>query len=237
LNRITRNTKGILNGNLVLNVGQLLVVVGGLMIGLGRLRWRDLGLVRQTILPGILFAVCVWGIANLFSLGVAIIEGDAVAVDRRWIEAPHKSAGLVLAAVATAACEEAVFRGFILIQLALRLTRSSSPRIGIALITAVLASSLVFAAGHIPYLLRVGAPSERHIVHLALWFGYGLLFAAVYLRSRNLLHCIAVHAILLAPDLVGTADGAKSVSLLVVACWLVLSLVRQNLHLAARTGS
>jgi membrane protease YdiL (CAAX protease family) len=230
VNRLAHSTGGVLTGNLVINICEFLIVVGGIVLGLGRLNWQDLGLGRRTIIQGLLFGMCVWVTSNVLLLGVASIEREAVGFDLQWIEATGKTIGIALAAVGTATCEEAVFRGFLLTQLALRFKRSSPARFKIALVATLTASSVVFAAGHVPYLLHEQTPLEQYPANLMVWFGYGLLFGAVYLRSRNLLFSIAVHALILAPGLVETSYGDKTVLLFTVACWLLYPVLRQVLH-------
>ena len=122
--------------------------------------------------------------------------------------------------------EEVIMRGIVLNLFA---DRFSNTRRGV--LAAIILSSVIFGAAHIPNVLS-GVPLSSALIQALQATLLGVLFAAIYLRSGNLWICIIIHALvdfggLMASGIFGNGDmtdmiGSLSVLNLVVTVPLFL---------------
>lgn len=175
----------------------LLVAVGGVLFGIGRLRPSDLGLGREKIVQAIVVIGAIW-ISNQLLGGITeLATTPALRFDRAW----STGAGRVLLWTlvmffATALYEEIGFRGFLYPQLFLKLPGSPRARFW----TALLVSQLIFAAMHIPAHLIIRHMSGGALLSvLARQLIAGILLLLIYLRTRNLGIAIGLHGLANAP--------------------------------------
>jgi membrane protease YdiL (CAAX protease family) len=97
--------------------------------------------------------------------------------------------------MALAPAEETFFRGFLLPQLRIKFAHLNTPAA-----VAIVASQLLFALYHLPNLVmgnsgHVGTAPTEIAVQLGLDFLIGVVYAALYLLTRNLFLVIGIHAL------------------------------------------
>ncbi len=178
----------------------LLIVVGGLIMLWGGLRLRDLGLdwTATRIVQALIVSASFW-IALQLLLGAVVIVKDG-AVMANPVLTRGGGAGLLAGLVVeqwlgNALYEEVVFRGFLLVQIAMLLGRGRSASGRRNLLIAVITSQLVFALMHLPHRVLGGITGTGLLVNLALLFVGGLVYSALYLRTKNLLLVIGLHGL------------------------------------------
>jgi len=173
-----------------------LIVIGGVIMWLGRLRPRQLGLEARGARGWLLALVATWCGFQLVLLAASVLGGAP-----RWH--PHLPTRfdlqlLVFQVLVTGVVEEVFYRGFLLPQLYRRLVQVQTP--GRALATAIALLSVVFALLHLP--VRLAEPGmDAAALARTLWAlaWMSALFAWIYVRSGNLLVAAAVHAVRNAP--------------------------------------
>ncbi len=218
----------------LINVLDLLVIVGIVVFRVGRLRPCD---VRWNV-PAV-------GRATWVTLGfwVAMQPGLALYMwhqgqELQWNDAwnrlgPGYLLGtLVSQLLGNALLEETLFRGFLLPQFYLQ--ASGVCRKGVALALALLASQILFTLMHLPsqvFLQSLSAARilEGQVENLLI----GLTAGAVYLVTRNLFVAVGLHSLWNQPArllLVPFAPGVKLVWFSLVAILLVAWLLAQRLN-------
>ncbi len=208
---------GIVQPFLVLHAILLLIVIGLIAMGLGRLRLADLGLRARGILPALLLWAGLWGLIQTCGLLVTWADGQSIVWNRDWVDAPGATAGRLLGfCLGVGLYEELVFRGLLFTQCEVRLARVRRAPTSAAGGAALLVSSAVFAAGHLPYLLR-HSPIDELAAGLGLIFAWGVVFASVYWLTGNVLCSVAVHALVEGPGLFAGEPG-KIILMPVVLC-------------------
>lgn len=203
---------GWINPNLVMFVPMTLLVVGGLALPWGGQRLRDLGLKAGALPPALLLLVVLWASIQLLAALASGSDGSALTWHSAWSE---PGAGFVLGflfamILGTALFEEAVFRGFLLPQIMLRLPTGASRRARTTL--AILISAMIFSFWHLPTLLinqDLGAAGTA--IQLLSLAGAGVLLALLYLRTGNLFVTMAVHTLVNAPTLLFSSPVSGSV--------------------------
>jgi uncharacterized protein len=205
--------------NLFVFAALLIVVVGGVIFGLGRLKPADVGLRRNKLAEGMIVTTTVWSVMQLIEIVGDIATGGNVAIAPAWI---RNGIGPTLAWTAvmflgTALYEEIAYRGFLFPQLCLKIGGPYRARFWIAL----LASQVVFAASHIPAHITL-----RNLSGSALWTTVvlqgivGILLVLLYLRTRNLWISIGIHGLANAPTpLVSGASGFETFLIVLIIGW------------------
>jgi membrane protease YdiL (CAAX protease family) len=196
----------------------LIVTVGGIAIGLARLKPSDLGLVRGKLLEGIIVVLAAWGAMQLWPL----VASGSAEVATAWTD-PGIATTLRWAAVmflATALYEEIAFRGFLLPQIYLKVRGSHRTKLAVAL----LGSQLVFAAAHIPAHIMIRQLSGGPLLQmLTLQVVAGIMLAILYLRTRNLWIAVGFHGLANAPTpLFGGALGWEIPLLVLLVAWPII---------------
>lgn len=166
------------------------------------MRADDLGMRRTGLGVAIGVTCLVWIALNLFQSAYALITDAPLIVNPDWGTAgPAHTIGVFLAQLlGNALFEEVLFRGVLFQQIRLYLLRiGRSPEK--ALLLALVLSSAVFAAIHIPLRINSGMALAALPAELALLFALGLLLALLYWRTGNLYLVIGVHALSNAPFL------------------------------------
>lgn len=178
----------------------LLIVVGGVMMLWGGLRRRDLGLDHPTtqIVQALAVSVGFWSALQLAISAVVLVREGVVTANPAFTNGSGLGllGGLVVEQwLGNALHEEVIFRGFLLVQMTLYLMRSKSLSTQRSVLTAVVASQVVFALMHLPHRVLAGVSGTSLIVYLALVFACGLLYAVLYLRSKNLFLVVGLHGL------------------------------------------
>lgn len=226
---VARITGGLVQPPILFNLAHLLLVVGGVVFLVGGLRPRDVGLRRAALPMGVLVTAVAWLLPQALSAGILLVQGLTPGLDPAWTETGATTLGVLLGQLAgNAPAEEAVFRGFLLPQLYLKLggdrTRPSAGR----LLAALVLSQAAFALTHLPARLHEEMTGLLLWESLAAAFLSGLLFALLWLRTGNLFVAVGIHALLNYPlPLVEALVPPKTVIL-----WLGLFLVAVGPRLA-----
>lgn len=163
-----------------------------IIVWLGRLALRDIGITARGLLGGLAIAFWVWLAVQLVLLAAAVIHGDGIApgpfVDRLGVRM------LVDQIAGNALAEEVIYRGFLLVQVMLLARRFMSRRA--AWITGLVASQVFFGLTHIPQRWIVmdlhGAPL---VANLAMTAVSGMYYALIYVRTGMLGVVVAYHAL------------------------------------------
>lgn len=223
---LSRTTAGLIQPTLVVNfVG--LAITFAIMVGIGRLRLRDLGLRREAVLPGIGWTVAYWLVLQLVLVAVGLVLGGT-AVNPDWGARPMAElvGSLIAQLFGNALHEEVLFRGLLMIQLFLLLAKSNRSRRA-AMAWAVVLTSVYFAFTHVPSVLRHDYVLAFELPRL---FVAGITFALLYVYSGNLLFVVGVHGVgNWSMPLVETATDEGMIAYLfrlgVVIAWSVYLLV------------
>jgi len=217
-------TGGLVTATLLVNLLNVAVVLIGLLIIVGGLRLKDLGLERSKLSVAVGVTIGLWVALQAVAASVSLVQTGTVRINPSWGQARiGVMLGLLVAQLfGNALYEEILFRAVLLDQLVLKLR---DRRWGFPL--ALVGSQTVFALLHVPNRLLRGDTLAEMAGGLGLLFLMGLLFALVYHRTGNLLVAIGVHAVNNSPTmLVATPlSGQFFVTVLLVglvAAWPVL---------------
>ena len=198
---------------------QLLVVVGGLLFGVARLRPSDVGLVRSKLSQGIVTTIILWIVIQLTTVISEYVTAGGPVLARSW-QSGRAGSTLVwflVMLLGAGLFEEIVNRGFLYPQMYLKFRGSHVVRMAAAL----LVSQCLFAVAHIPAHILVRHMSARQITMTVLAQGFaGVMLALLYLRTRNLWIAMGIHALVNAPTGLFTAQmPAETFLVLLVIAW------------------
>lgn len=178
-------------------LGSLLVLSAfvGVVAVAGGVRPRDFGWNHLQLWPALITVASVWGVMQVALAVIAISQGEDVALHSSWqrMGAGTLLGGVLAQLLGNALAEETVFRGFFFTQLRLRLQHWGRPG---SFALAAAGSAVLFAISHIPNRLLVEQEAISHLladqVQLAL---AGLIFAGVFVLTRNLFTTVGLHAL------------------------------------------
>lgn len=209
-------------GTLTANWVGLAVLVVGLLLLVGRLRPRDVGLVLSDRRNGLLFTIACF---VLIQAGVALAASAAAVpgVVNDWVGYGARTTLSLLVAqlFGNALLEEIAFRGFLLPQIFLKLRRGGVA----ALVLAALGSQALFALAHVPNRVWVAGVAPTELPgYLLLLFVIGLWFASIYLLTRNLFAVVGLHALVNVPMLRPVGGGDAGLDMTMALVYLVVSL-------------
>jgi membrane protease YdiL (CAAX protease family) len=182
---------GVVGGTFVASILTLAIQLA-IIIGVGRLAPRDVGLSAKSLWGGLAIGAAAWLVVQMILAAAALIHGDGLALAT---DVDRLHARLLVDQVAgNALAEEVVYRGFLAVQLVVVLRRRLSPRA--AWIAGVALSQLFFGLTHIPQRWIImdlhGAPLVSNLAMTAL---FGVFYAVVYVRTGMLGIAIAFHAL------------------------------------------
>lgn len=240
LDPVDRATHGFINQTLIANLMLLAVIVGGIILGLGRLRPHDVGLRAARIGPAALAVALIW-LAMQVATGLwNLAGGHGLPIDPAWARFGALTVlGTLLSQLfGNALYEEVMWRGVVLPQLYRRFAARGrhGPARGLlvgALVAALVVSQGLFALRHIPVNVWNGVSAGELATTIASIFVLGVIFAALYLRTRNLFVVVGVHALWDAPTTL-FASGFVPAHLVLVLIALILLLWPRVLSLPAR---
>lgn len=203
------------------DVVRIAIILGVVILWLGGLRARDVGLVWDRLPPALVFTLLLWGSAQAIGLLSDWIDDGVIAPHQDWDErgVPTVLGRLLTQMLSVALIEEAAYRGFLMPQVYLWLGAVSPPlRLGLA----VGLSQALFAAIHGPFLLFIGVPRSELPIFLAIVLLAGIFFCWIYLRTNNLFLAVGTHGLMTAPTLMfASVIGGP---IIVAVCALVLTL-------------
>jgi hypothetical protein len=223
---IVNATGGLVQPTLLAYLPMLVVVIGGVMLWIGRLRLRDLSLRWGDLRTGVVVTVGVWLLMQVVGIAVLVWAGGPIQINETWMAGGALAAigALVAQLFGNALYEEAVFRAFLLTQFRHKLQSrlaTDSRSVLVALVT----SQGVFALIHVPNRVVGGGLTLGQLAPaLLLLFVWGVLLAIVYYRTGNLFVAIGIHAFMNTPTmLVGPPDAgiltAIALGVLLAAFW------------------
>lgn len=230
-------TNGLVNGTLLANLLQFGIVIGLLLMLLGKARFRDIGLSPQQIAPAILFSILVWIAFHLATIGFDLATSFPLQIrpEFRTLFTATPHIGVLLSQfLGNALYEETFFRGVLLVQLVLWLCPKSTGSEGVGFVDsnstaqrfrmalAWILSQLVFAFQHIPHRLQNGPMASHLLVDVAVLFLAGLFFAGIFWRTKNLLIAVGLHALVNSPTCLLTGPEWIPVAVVVVIASLLL---------------
>lgn len=196
------------------------VLVGLVVMGVGRLRTADLGLTRAALTEALPVLLGLWLLTQVAQVLLGSAGGGAPTLGGTpggWLAAVGTR---LQAVVGSGLLEETLYRGFLLVQVyAFARRRVDRDR---ALTWALVASSVYFGLNHIPAGLRSGLPLAETLVfagHSAL---VGGLFAVLFLRTGNLFVAAGAHALINDPVALVVTAVDPSLVVLVAASGLML---------------
>lgn len=199
------------------------LLVGVVMMWLGGLRLHDLGLRGGHVLNAAIVTLLLWGGVQAVLSGLAASPAYEPALNPALLFGAERFSGKLLeVTLGSAAIEEVMYRGFLLPQLYLLARTWTSNRTTQAVIGLGL-PQVYFGLNHIPAAVHAGLPAGEaalYVLHVAL---VGFLFAALYLRTGNLLIAIVAHALVNNPMPVVLAGPDPSLVALVGVCLLLLT--------------
>jgi membrane protease YdiL (CAAX protease family) len=186
-------TGGLVGPTLVRN-SITLAVVSLVIFGFGRLRPTDVGWHAGAVGPALLIVVAVWTVMHAaLALVVGLGEGQ-LAWHKGWHRPGFVAGGLLGQFLGTALLEETLFRGFLLPQFYVKACRVCRP--GLAMLIALLGSQGLFALVHIPsQVAKLNLTVPELLVEQSGIFLLGLLFATLYIVTRNLFVGVGLHAL------------------------------------------
>ena len=193
----TRSTHGLIGGTLVANLLGIAVIVVGILVAWGGARGPELGLRTGDLPRAAGVTVVTWLVLNALALGYDAIAGVPIQLDAVWDRPAHQLGGMIGQFFGNALFEEIVFRAVLVTQIARWLDRGTAATRRRALGIALVASQLIFMAAHVFNRLaaHMWATPGDAIKDLSLLFVMGLLLATVWLRTRNLLIAVGLHAL------------------------------------------
>lgn len=234
-------TGGLFTGSLLANLVFIAALVLVIILGVGRLRLYDIGLVRRNIMPGLVYTVGLWLVAQIVHLLAGLATYGTVSLNAEWLTyGVGFMIGLLLTQIfGNALFEEIAYRGFLVPQLYLRLERLRD-RPWKRLFAALLISQTAFALSHIPNRIYLGMTAGDIAIDLLMLVGWGILYALLYLRTDNLFLVVGVHALgntpttifATAPMLTGAGASMLIYLLAVTATFLYPMLRAQQVRLA-----
>lgn len=219
---------------------RIVVVVGVIMLWLGNLTWRDIGLAWDRLPAGLALTTTTWILAQL----LGVIGGLATTGEiRQHPELGLRQVHLTLAALtshvlAVSLLEEIAYRGYLLPQLYVVLSTRWSQNGGRALAGALVLSQTVFAVLHVPLFMFSGMAPDL-IPYAVLGIGIvGLAFSLMYLGTGNLFFVMGVHTLVTAPTPLFAFLGPDWLGVLLAALAVALLSARlpRGLRFPPRTG-
>lgn len=187
-------TSGALDLTLSVNLLSFIILVVGILIGIGGMRARDLGVYWNRFPAGIFWTIVLLGIVFVIqwvgtTLSGARMAWNPVWTSDRWSEALGRWLNQLFG---NTLFEEVVYPGFFLGQVAVLLGRRWNHRPWLRLAMALLISQSMFALAHL--WINLSNQSSPWI-YLA-QFVSGLLFAALFLITQNLFLVMGVHTLI-----------------------------------------
>jgi membrane protease YdiL (CAAX protease family) len=223
---VYRATQGLIDFTLMLGLFLQVLIIGILVIGIGRLRPRELGLDIAKLPAGVAWTFAAWLAAQLVTLLLCVVAGEPIGLNPAWsFGSWTQPAGEWIAQLfGNAALEEVLYRGFLFPQcvwLASSWFRDRSDRWRIAI--ALLISQGWFALGHIPFNFVGGGWSGQW--SLIYQFLMGLAFCGIYIRTGNLFLAIGFHALANNPGPLLTGGTIAEILPMAIVHLLILALI------------
>jgi hypothetical protein len=177
-----------------LNAAPLIIIMGLLLILVGRLRCNDFGLIRQRFLPAVVWVLCTWLAAQLFFV---LTHLDDISLDPAWHGRIVKTISNTVTGqmLGNALYEEVFWRAFVMSQVVLLLVHRMKWTFGKALAWAIILSSILFAVSHLPHDFAHDLSVQKIFGLQVARLAGGLAFAGIFLLSNNIFIAIGLHGL------------------------------------------
>ncbi|UJG43708.1 MAG: CPBP family intramembrane metalloprotease [Candidatus Heimdallarchaeum endolithica] len=215
-----------------------LVIIGLLMIYLGKLKPKDLGFSTSKLWQGVLIVIVGWFIIQIAGVIYSLIMSGTLKFDSYMVQS---SAKLIIIKnvsqwVFNAPFEEFLFREFLITQLYLQFKNklTNDPKsVKKSLTRSLIISQLIFSFMHIPNRILWVVSSESYTVKEIIWaavnplqYGVliilGLTFALLYHRTDNIFIVIGIHSLFNEPNSLFFPRWIGSILIYVLAIILIL---------------
>ena len=188
---------GWLTHTLLTNLVELVLLVGMLMLVIGRLRPQDVGLARSKIVNATVVVLLFWAAIQGVTVFIGIVDDGMLIPNPDILE---QQGDLLLIQFlemlfGPALVEEIAYRGFLMPQLYLKLQKRLPHRPRTRLALAVLLPQIYFGLNHVPAGLSMRLSSVELTLYIVNIILVGIFFAAFYLRTDNLFVVVGVHAL------------------------------------------
>jgi len=215
---------GLVHPTLILNALLLVGTVLGVLVLYGKLHGKDFGLVARKLPTAFAVGVITWILVQIVEGLVSFIGTGVVELDTRWnIEAPALIGLLIGMLFGTALYEEIGYRGFLLVQVDVKMKEVTADRY-LQVVLALLISQTFFTLIHIPW--KVMNQGWTMTVFFDLVFSVfinGLIYGVLYLRTENLFFVMIIHALGNAPtSVIDPQIGPSAIVLLFAIIWAVI---------------
>jgi len=215
-----------------------LVIIGLLIIYLGKLKPKDLGFSTSKLWQGVLIVFVGWFIIQIAGVIYSLIMSGTLTIDSYMVQS---SAKLIITKNVVqwffnAPYEEFLFREFLLTQLYLQIKNRliDDPKsVKKSLTRSLIISQLIFSFMHIPNRILWVVSSESYTVKEIIWaavnplqygvlFILGLTFALLYHRTDNIFIVIGIHALFNEPNSLFFPKWIGSILIYVLAIIIIL---------------
>ncbi len=216
-----------------LNYVPMFIIMGLLLVLVGRLRCNDLGLIRQRFLPALAWVLCTWIAAQLFFLLIHL--GD-VSLDPAWHGRVVKRLGELVTGqmLGNALYEEVFWRAFVISQLVLVFTHRMKWTFGKALTWAIILSSILFAVSHLPHDFAHDRSAISILGLQAARLAGGIIFAWLFLLSGNIFIAIGLHSLMNYSAALFEGSSSLTTGFIAFAPLLVLVILAIRRRMASR---
>lgn len=209
---------GLLHPSLLLNALLILFTVYGLLIAKEKFHPKDFGLITQKLPTALIACVITWCFIQIFGGIASYISTGFIEIDPRWNTDGIELVGLLVGMLfGTALYEEIGYRGFLLVQLNMKMENKTNNRM-LQIVLALIVSQVLFTLLHVPWkILNQGWTTEVFLELLFSVFMNGIIYSLLYLRTENIFFVMFVHALGNAPMLLFISYLDSSIILLLVA--------------------
>ena len=225
LNEPVAATHGWVDEALLCSAAALLVITGGILFGIGRLKPRDVGLSAARLPLALAVTLALWLLAQVAALIISLIHTGGITLHHDWAEyqATRVFGQVIGQLFGNALFEEIAYRGFLLAQIYLLLAARPAWSAKTRLIAAVAISQAFFALMHIPIRLHQGTEPAALPPNLLATVFFGVFLCWVYLRTGNLFIAVGVHALINKPTALLECVFAPQRVLLILVVLMLLA--------------
>ncbi len=216
-------TGGLVHPNLVVGALTSLFVIGGIVLWLGQLRPKDIGLSWAKLRAGVLVLLGMWMVVQVGVLVDALVTNEVRGPQVQVIDTTQVGYFLVHLVLA-GFLEETLYRGFLLPQFYLRLKRLGTQESHwLPVAGAVLGSSILFGGVHLIKVFFYDVTLVSLLPHAGVGIIFGIGAALVYLRTENLFFSIGLHALFNFPlSLIGGSYNLPRFYVIIVAIAILI---------------
>lgn len=214
-----------------LNAIPFIIVVGSLLVLVGRFRWNDLGFSFQKLLSALAWVCGTWIVAQLFFLLVHLGE---VSLDPDWQRMGIRNISNLVTGqlLGNSLVEEVFWRAFMISQLVLVLVHGMKWSFSKAIGWAIIVVAILFALSHLPHDVANDRSVQQVIGMQVARLAGGLAFAGIFLLSRNIFVAIGLHGLVDVPLSLFEVNAEQMSAFMALAPFLVLATLAIRRRLA-----